>query len=903
MRMPVSRSFFRPRQTPMAMLGLSILLVLGSMAGPLDSASAATPTPSPQPTSSGSHAPLTMGSFPTGDYAADAARLPSALSTALQRDVGLTPSQYLADAAAAARAVKVVASLKTAGVHVLGSSIAGTRLTVNVASVSDTAAVSAAGATSVIGAPAKRDYSALSFHTVAGMNTYGGQAYFFQQASQLGTGSGERCSIGFSGYSATTGAPQFVTAGHCATAISGNAFLVTQNAPSSYGGTLTLTNQVLGSTIAGEAQYSGGMDYGIIGESAAGLSAQPSLYTWNGGTGAPLASAPLAITGETAAIAGATLCKSGSTSGWTCGTISAVDQTATVSGQAVNSIVASTCLLPGDSGGGAVIGQNAVGIGSGSNFPDAPCASSSTCTDGSPAPCQSVFFPMVSAAGTYSITGQQGTRWQLAVAVTTPAPSISSPASGATVYPATVMTGTLAGATSGSTVLLYLDGSSIPFTRASASSGSWSIPLAGIPLGSHSYMVAGGIGWSPGSAVSGSFVAAPANAEGSFDSASGVPGGIQISGWSLDLSTTASTYVWVNVDGTGGPMLANQSLPWINALYPGEGANHGFAGRITATPGNHTVCVYGTNSINLGCKTVTVPNNAEGSFDSASGVPGGIQISGWSLDLSTTASTYVWVNVDGTGGPMLANQSLPWINALYPGEGANHGFAGRITATPGNHTVCVYGTNSINLGCKTVTVPNNAEGSFDSASGVPGGIQISGWSLDLSTTASTYVWVNVDGTGGPMLADRSLPWINALFPGEGANHGFAGRITAIPGSHTVCVYGTNSINLGCKTVTVPNNAEGSFDSASGVAGGIQISGWSLDLSTTASTYVWVNVDGTGGPMLANQSLPWINALYPGEGANHGFAGRITATPGNHTVCVYGSNALSLGCKTVTVPAN
>ncbi|MDQ1552506.1 MAG: hypothetical protein QOD50_1928, partial [Actinomycetota bacterium] len=76
-----------------------------------------------------------------------------------------------------------------------------------------------------------------------------------------------------------------------------------------------------------------------------------------------------------------------------------------------------------------------------------------------------------------------------------------------------------------------------------------------------------------------------------------------------------------------------------------------------------------------------------------------------SLDLSTTASTYVWVNVDGSGGPMLANASLPWINALFPGEGANHGFAGPVPASPGGHTVCVYGTNSLKLGCKAVTVP------------------------------------------------------------------------------------------------------------------------------------------------------------------------------------------------------
>ena len=154
-------------------------------------------------------------------------------------------------------------------------------------------------------------------------------------------------------------------------------------------------------------------------------------------------------------------------------------------------------------------------------------------------------------------------------------------------------------------------------------------------------------------------------------------------------------------------MLANVSLPWIPALFPEEGTNHGFMGMLSASPGTHTVCVYGTNSLPLGCKTVTVPQNAQGSFDTAAGVPGGIQISGWSLDLSTTASTYIWVNVDGTGGPILANDSLPWINALFPGEGTNHGFAATLPSAVGKHTVCVYGTNSVSLGCKTVTVPGS----------------------------------------------------------------------------------------------------------------------------------------------------------------------------------------------------
>ncbi|MDQ1545247.1 MAG: hypothetical protein QOH69_151 [Actinomycetota bacterium] len=975
---------------------LSILAVavavLSALVFPVGAA-AADPTPAPTPHR---HA-LTMGSFFASSYAAAGARLPSGLNTALHRDLGLTGAQYLADAAAAAQAVKVVASLKSVGVDVLGSKIDGTELTVNVASAADKATVAATGATAVVGTPAVQDSGEHAFHSVtAPTPTYGGEGYFFQNAAQIteAEGNGFRCSIGFSGYGLTD--PQFVTAGHCATMMAANASLITQTAPSNNGGDLTYTSTMLGTQVAGEAQYGGNLDYGIVGEGTV-VTPQASIYTWGGGTGAPLASAALPIVGQTAAIVNANLCKSGSTSGWTCGSVVKVDHPVEVCPEGtapdadcpddvVNSIVASTCLLPGDSGGGAVIGQLAAGIDSGSDFPDTSCANSFNSTTGWTY--ESVFFPMVSAAGSSSVTGQVGTKWTLLTApvVSSPAagatisssasmtgtlatvqsglalslyldgsttafgsvtgaanwsipltsvpqgshtytlmetlagnqiavitgsfieavtnvPAVTFPASGATVDSNSVMTGTITSPLSNSTALLYLDGSTNAFAKVNASSGSWSISLAGISLGSHSYSVAAGAGATPGAArVTGSFTVAAVMPAGSFDSASGVPGGIQISGWSLDRSISSSTYIWVNIDGSGGGLLANVSIPWINGLFPGVGPNHGFAATLPASPGNHTVCVFGTNSISLGCKSVSVPQNAQGSFDSASGVPGGIQVSGWSLDLSTTASTYVWVNVDGRGGPILANASLPWINALFPGIGTNHGFSATLSASPGGHTVCVFGTNSISLGCKSVTVPNNAQGSFDSASGVPGGIQISGWSLDLTTTASTYVWVNIDGSGGPMLANASLPWINGLFPGVGTNHGFSGKLSASPGRHTVCVYGTNSLSLGCKTVTVPQNAQGSFDSATGVSGGIQISGWSLDLSTAASTYIWVNVDGSGGPMLANASLPWIDGLFPGEGANHGFAGTLSASPGNHTVCVYGTNSISLGCKSVTVPA-
>ena len=64
-----------------------------------------------------------------------------------------------------------------------------------------------------------------TFHSVVSTNIYGGEGYFFyaKKGQNSGAGSGDLCSIGFNGYAVSNGAPQFVTAGHCQTAIpSGN---------------------------------------------------------------------------------------------------------------------------------------------------------------------------------------------------------------------------------------------------------------------------------------------------------------------------------------------------------------------------------------------------------------------------------------------------------------------------------------------------------------------------------------------------------------------------------------------------------------------------------------------------------------------------------------------------------
>ena len=156
-------------------------------------------------------------------------------------------------------------------------------------------------------------------------------------------------------------------------------------------------------------------------------------------------------------------------------------------------------------------------------------------------------------------------------------------------------------------------------------------------------------------------------------------------------------------------------------MFPGVGPNHGFDVTLPATPGPKQVCIYGTNSLLLGCKNVVVPSASNpspsnsglsstsspaGHLDAVSTSSRSITVQGWSLDRSTSASTFIWVNVDGVGGPARASLPLTWIDRMFPGVGPNHGFSHTVSAAPGNRRVCVYGTNSILLGCRNVTVPN-----------------------------------------------------------------------------------------------------------------------------------------------------------------------------------------------------
>lgn len=148
-----------------------------------------------------------------------------------------------------------------------------------------------------------------------------------------------RCSLGFN---ATSGSTRFViTAGHC----------------TELGGTWQGVN---GAPIGPVAVTSfPGNDYGLIRVDAPGWTQTGTVSNHRGGR--------IAVTGSSEAVVGASVCRSGSTTGYRCGVIRARNQTVNYGGGDIVSGLTRTsaCAEPGDSGGSYISGSQAQGTLSG----------------------------------------------------------------------------------------------------------------------------------------------------------------------------------------------------------------------------------------------------------------------------------------------------------------------------------------------------------------------------------------------------------------------------------------------------------------------------------------------------------------------------------------------------------
>ncbi|MFC3501609.1 S1 family peptidase [Micromonospora krabiensis] len=181
----------------------------------------------------------------------------------------------------------------------------------------------------------------------------GGDAYYM----------GGRCSVGFS----VTGG--FVTAGHCGT---------TGTATQGY-------NQVAQGTFRGSSFP--GNDYAWV-QTNSNWTPQPWVNNYSGGN--------VTVAGSTEAAVGAAVCRSGSTTGWRCGTIQAKNQTVNYAEGSVGGLTrTNACAEPGDSGGSWLSGQQAQGVTSGG---------SGNCTSGG----TTYFQPVNEILSAYGLTLRTG---------------------------------------------------------------------------------------------------------------------------------------------------------------------------------------------------------------------------------------------------------------------------------------------------------------------------------------------------------------------------------------------------------------------------------------------------------------------------------------------------------------
>ncbi|MCP3800038.1 S1 family peptidase [Allokutzneria sp. A3M-2-11 16] len=306
----------------------------------------------------------------------------SEMLTAMQRDLGLTAEEATARAANEMRAAETEADLRSA----LGDSFAGAhfahgsaKLTVSVTDAAKVDVVRAAGAEPrVVGRSASRLDAIVSTLDKAGERARGVSGWYVdtvhnrvvvtakvvadgekfvdlsgadasaievrqsdeQPTPRYDVRGGDayytsvyRCSIGFSVLGG------YVTAGHCGRV---------GNATQGY-------NRVSQGSFRGST-FPGG-DYGWVGTNSS-WAPRGVVNRYNGGT--------VVVRGATEAAVGSSVCRSGSTTGWHCGVISAKNQTVQYEQGLVHGMTrTNACSEGGDSGGSWLTGNQAQGVTSG----------------------------------------------------------------------------------------------------------------------------------------------------------------------------------------------------------------------------------------------------------------------------------------------------------------------------------------------------------------------------------------------------------------------------------------------------------------------------------------------------------------------------------------------------------
>lgn len=427
------------------------------------------------------------------DYDEAGAALPVELQQALARDVGLTGAEWLAQSDAANAAADVVADLNEV-IEVVDARLEGYDLVVTVETSTDARIAQLVGARVEFGsAPESRESEPIEGLEPAA-DLRGGMPYnFFEGAGEY------RCSIGFVGLDTDTEQLQIMSAGHCEGNAASMRTAKTINRPTISGGTITSPNTTIGNAGLHVTDEYANPDYPNPGDRTfydLGMTpvtngtwvGKPEIVTWGNSTsGAPLASTPLTIRDAGPTVVGATLCKSGSTTGWTCGAVTAIDVLSNVGGNqsiqpcysdpsrayCVGSIQASICVRGGDSGGAAVVGSRAVGITSAATNSDI-----STCSVSGNL---GVFATLYSSNPAWEQVTKIYPDWEPLIGfgskLTNAKPRIPV---GTTTLPAQVI-----GGSTRHSVQATIDGGA-PQAATVAANGNWGVPIGSL-LGTHTW--------------------------------------------------------------------------------------------------------------------------------------------------------------------------------------------------------------------------------------------------------------------------------------------------------------------------------------------------------------------------------------------------------------------------------
>lgn len=414
----------------------------------------------------------------------------------------------------------------------------------------------------------------------------------------------------------------------------------------------------------------------------------------------------------------------------------------------------------------------------------------------------------------------------------------------------------------------------------------------------------------------------------SIDSIAATALSINIAGWSVfPDSRTSSVNVAAQVGENWYGFTANQTNPGAENALPGSGQNHGFAGSISVGAGNYSVCIWISEQTNaatlVGCRSVSVPATqpSVNSIVSVTASAGGASIAGWSV---WPASPNVAVNIAAQVGDnwygFVADQASSAAAIAVPSGGSNHGFSGTIPLQPGSRNICIWVSqpdgSALLIGCRSVVVPalQPSVSSLDSVIPTATGVSISGWSVWPATPGvSVNVAAQVGGSWYGFAANRASSAASAAVLGAGENHGFAGTIPLPSGPANVCLWvsqpdGSASL-LGCRSVVVPTSAPSvsSIDSVVAIAGGVNITGWSVwPQAPGVAVNVAAAISGKWYGFSANTPSAGAALAVPGSGGNHGFTGSVPLPAGTYQVCLWVSqpdgSALSIGCRSVVVSA-